>query len=168
MRRIAFFIFAMMVSSAVSAQTPSEGDRQQIAGLSAMFDAAFEARDVPAITGFLPQPILDHIAIENDMEPAVMRRIFITQTEHLLEGVTVDNFVMDVDNLVPGRTPIGRAYALVPTSAELSLDGRQVQAESQTLFFEDDGAWFLLRLESRYQLDIVKAVYPDFASLTLP
>lgn len=168
MIRILSVLWAIVMCTALAAQSLSERDQQQVEGLAMMFDAAFAANDMAAVIGFLPQPVVEHIANQNDMRPAVLRRALVLQTQQMMEGVTVERFEMDVENLVPGLTPTNRPYALVPTVSVLTVNGASFETETQTLFFEDNDAWFLLRLENANQLDILKAVYPDFANLTLP
>ncbi|MEQ9258561.1 MAG: hypothetical protein RIG84_05640, partial [Roseovarius sp.] len=67
-----------------------------------------------------------------------------------------------------GETSAGRTYALIPTSVELRK-GEQptVTANRETLAFEDAGAWYLVRLDSDDEMDLLYQAYPEFEGIGL-
>ncbi|MBU2994739.1 hypothetical protein Q4555_04770 [Octadecabacter sp. 1_MG-2023] len=161
------FIFVAHSTAALFAQSLEDSDQRQIAGLAAMFDAAFEANDMAAVIGFMPEPIIAYIAEQGGLRPLTLRHMLVQQTQEMMETVEVEHFNMDVDAMETAVTPTGRAYALVPTTSTISMNGQRFETMTKTLFFEDQGNWFLLRIENASQIHILNAVYPDFASVSL-
>lgn len=159
---------ALLLSFAapLHAQTLDEQDRATIAQISTDFDTAFADGDIPAVIDAVPPAMFEYIADTNGMDVETLRNLLITQTEQMMDTVEINEFEMDVDSLEPGVTSSGRDYALVPTRTVLTVpDTGTLELTSQTLFLDDNGTWYLVRIDDPNQVAVLTEVYPDFAGI---
>lgn len=169
MMKSVLLCLSLLLAAPVTAQSVDASDIAEIEALTAQFITDMESDDIAGVIDAIPPRILDHIAQSNGMEPALLRDALIQQMNQVMQTATIDAFSMDVDQLVTGVTPIGRAYALVPTTTVLTIAGANtMEAVSQTLFLDDEGEWFMVRVDDPSQEQILRAVYPDFATINLP
>lgn len=154
--------FSCTLALTSSAWAFDNSDRAAIEALSSAFDAAFETGDMAAVIGFIPPPIIEHIASQNGFEVEPLKSMLIQQTEQMMAKVTVEDFSMDLAQASTGTTATGRDFALVPTITVISMGGISTENTTNTLFFEDSGEWYLLRIENAGQIKVLNAVYPDF------
>jgi hypothetical protein len=62
-----------------------------------------------------------------------------------------------------------RTWLLIPTWTEMTVEGAgRVRFETRTLALEDDGEWYLVRVEDAPQAAMLREVYPEFAEVEFP
>jgi hypothetical protein len=113
----------------------------------------------------LPPKVLANIASQNDMSPAKLSDTITQQSTQAMSGLMIEDFSMNFEDMNSGTTQAGRAYALVPTTTILSAGSQTTRTRTRTLFFYDEGEWFLLRIENADQVHFLTAVYKDFESI---
>jgi hypothetical protein len=132
------------------------------------FARAFWNKDFAASIDMVPPPILDRIIADNNLDPATFRSMQLEQLENVADQIEIKSFDVVTETMTTGFTMTGRAYAMAPTQLIVTLaNGFELELPSQTLFFEDNNVWFILRLDQPGQIDMLKAVYPEFTGIDL-
>lgn len=158
---------ALALATPTLAQELSAAQQDALAARVAEFDGTMRAGDMAGLMDFMParikQTIADEAGVSVDELEAAMRE----QMDAAMAGATIDAFSMDLDALTTAQTPDGgRTYALIPTTTEITMEGMgRMRAASQTLAFEDEGTWNLLRVDDPNQVAILQAAYPEFAGV---
>jgi len=88
----------------------------------------------------------------------------------MLEQVHIDNFGMNLAAAQEMTTPTGgRTYLLIPTWTEMTVQGvGRIRADTQTLAWQDDGQWYLIRIEDAPQQAMLREAYPELAGVDFP
>lgn len=133
--------------------------------------AAVAARDYGKIVALsFPDSLFDHIARQSgklsktdhsEVKNQVQMLVKKTYEERILE------IVIDPSNSIIQKTQRGRAYALVPASLLMNIDGQRVRSTNNYVAIEDDGRWFILNPSSDSTIKMMRAAYPDLAEVAL-
>ena len=160
------FALALALAGPVQAQGLAPTDLEAVELLRDEFNTAFTNNDIDAVVGAVPPKVIQFIAETNGIDPDQFRTMMVQQTEAMMGSVEVLGFSMDTGNMITGETPAGRTYALVPTVTEMDVDGAgKIRSTSDTVFLQDEGEWYMVRVDNAQQEQILKAVYPDFADV---
>ncbi len=153
-----------------AAQDLTTEDRAAIGRVVAGLEADVRAGDFTGALDVIPPPMLAATLQRFGVDEARLRAAIETQMQAALESVRFESFAISIDDGVPARTPgVGRAYMLIPTETIIAVEGAgRVRSRNQTLALEDEGKWYLVRIEDQASVDTLRAVYPDFADVELP
>ncbi len=133
------------------------------------FSAAFASDDMKAVSSVIPPKIINAMAARFGMEPAQLIDAMSQAMEAAMQNVTIDHYAMDVEAATFGETSAGRAYFLIPTQTDMTVDGTtRIEATSQTLAFADEGVWYLVRIDDAQQVSFLTEVYPEFKGIGFP
>jgi hypothetical protein len=161
-------LFLAFAAGPVMAQTIDAGDQARIQARIDALGATIRAGDLTGGLDAVPPRLLDAVSARfgvprDQLEPA-MRQVLTTQ----LQGVTIDDYGMD---LAGAETHVSgdRTWLLIPTWTEMTVEGvGRVRFETRTLALEDDGEWYLVRVEDAPQAAMLREVYPEFAEVEFP
>ncbi len=169
MLRPLLFGLAMLASGAVLAADLEEADKAQIAARVAFLDAAIAGSDFSALTEVIPPRILDHIAGRFGATVEELKAAMVEQMAAAMETASIEESTMDLAQSLYLETADGTPYALIPTRTVVAVkDQGKFEALSQTLAIQDDGAWYLVRVDEASQINILREVYPSFAGTEFP
>ena len=168
MRHLLLSALIALASPALAREVTSE-DRETVAALIADFTEVIEIGDMPGLIGFIPPPMITTIAEANGIPEDTLMEILAGAMAQAMEGVTVERFEMDLAAGTEGETSAGRPYIAIPTTNVMRIDGSgTATATSTTLALEDEGRWYITRIDDATQLAILRDTYPDFAGIEFP
>lgn len=152
---------------AASAQDLTLQDRAAVVQAIADLEADVRAGDFAATLDVIPPPLLAATLQRFGVTADELRAAIDAQMEEALASVTFESFSMSIYDAVPAMTPgVGRRYMLIPTETVLAIkDIGRTRSRTQTLALEDEGKWYLVRIDDQSQVDMLRAVYPDFATI---
>lgn len=137
-----------------------------VAKAIAAFEAAFTEGDMAGVLDAMPPTLLSHIATKFDTDRSGLLREMPATIEDAMAEVEMEAFDMDLTAAETGRTSEGRAYALVPTTSTMAIDGRgRFRSGNTTLALEEDGEWYLMRVDDPGQIALLREAYPDMAGI---
>lgn len=153
--------------TAASAQDLTAEDRAAIAGVAAELEADVRAGDFAGTLDVIPPAMLTATLERFGVTEDELRQTLDAQMKDVLETVTFQTFSIAVDDAVPAKTPgVGRRYALIPTETVVTVEGAGgMRSHNQTLAVEEQGKWYLIRIDDQGTIDMLRAVYPDFATI---
>jgi len=148
----------------------ARADPAQLPIRVAAFREAFNRSDFEAVIDFMPPGIKTTLMRQHGATEAQLRAATTEAMAQLLTQVSLDSFDMDVASSRIETTGDGRrSYALIPTETIMRApDGARIRAATQTLAIEENGEWYLYRIEEQQQIDMLVATYPEFAGIQLP
>jgi len=160
-------IVGAAIPRAAFAQDLSPEDRAAIAQVASDLEADVRASDFAGTLDVIPPPLLAATLEQFGVTADQLRATIDAQMEEALASVTFESFSMAIDDAVPAVTPgVARRYMLIPTETVLAIkDVGRMRSRTQTLAMEDQGRWYLVRIDDRSQVDMLRAVYPDFATV---
>lgn len=150
------------------AQDLAAEDRAAIEARIAQFDAAMAEADFGGLYAYLPPAIRAHMAEQLGVPEGELDALIRSSVGDLFADVTVSEFGMDLDAATFQDTPDGaRTYGLIPTVTVMSSpDIGSVRTTAQTVALEDEGQWYLVRVDDPSQAETLQAAYPEFAGAT--
>lgn len=167
MLRTVLLALGLCLSPPAVAQT--DADRESALAVITQFDADTLAGDIDGILSIMPPRIMALLSATAGVDVADLRASLVLQTEQMLSMATIDEFSMDIDGARGGVTDTGRPYFLVPTQITMTIthlgQSGRVRATSDTLALEDEGQWWLMRVENPSHELVLAQAYPDLAGL---
>ncbi|MGL4238914.1 hypothetical protein [Tabrizicola sp.] len=159
--------FALSIS-AVAAQELSDEDRAAMTARVDAFKATFAAGDMGAVFDYMPPKLIQALAAQSGMDEATLIELTKAEIEQTMAVVTFDSWSMDLEAATYQMTPDGsRGYMMIPTEALMTIEGAgQIKAVGETLVFEDEGKWYLLRIGEPAMNALFQTAYPEFAGIT--
>lgn len=161
--------FAGAIPAAALSQELTADDRSAIASAVADLETDIRAGDFTGALDVIPPPMLAATLERFGLTEDQFRQTIASQMEDVLESVSFESFSMSIDDAVPAKTPgVGRRYLLIPTETVIAIKGVSgggMRSRSQTLAMEDQDKWYLVRIEDQAVIDMLRAVYPDFATI---
>ncbi|WP_439473272.1 hypothetical protein [Brevundimonas sp.] len=175
MIRSILLLLAATLSIALSggpafAQSVTDADRAQIQArideLSGLINQGDLAGAIDVVPPRLRYLIANRFGIPRDQIKPAMRQVL----GPMLEQVHIDNFGMNLAAAQEMTTPTGgRTYLLIPTWTEMTVQGvGRIRADTQTLAWQDDGQWYLIRIEDAPQQAMLREAYPELAGVDFP
>lgn len=144
-------------------------DRETVAALIAEFTEVIEIGDMPGLIGFIPPPLITTIAEANGIPEETLMDLMAGAMAEAMDGVTIERFEMDLAAGTEGETGTGRPYIAIPTTNVMQIDGAgTATATSTTLALEDEGTWYITRIDDATQLAILRDTFPDFEGIDFP
>ncbi len=164
MNRLALALLIALSPAAALAQTAEDAAGAEAAVEA--FNAAFAAEDYTAIIAATPPAVWDHLADQAGVETDMLVVAMAAQMADMMLGIEVDSYEMAFADAQGGVSDADRPYFLIPTETVMGIAGAgRVRSLSDTLVLEDEGAWYLLRVESDAHRRILSQVYPDLAGV---
>ena len=151
------------------AREVTEADRAEIAAVVGEFAEVVEIGDMPGLVGFIPPPMVTTIARANGMSEDALMEAMAFAMMQAMDGVSFESFEIDLAAAESGETPAGRPYLIAPTTSIMQVEGTgRVTATSTTLALEDEGRWYIARIDDASQLAVLRDTYPDFEGIDFP
>ena len=166
----AALLAATVLASPVPAQDMTDADKEAIATRVASFNEVIRSGNMGGAFDYMPPKLLTHLATQFAMPEADLKTAMVEQMNTAFETVTIESFGMDVEKASYATTADGsRRYALIPTETVMAVEGAgKMQSKTHTLAVEDEGQWYLLRIDDAQQVAMIQAVYPEFAGVAFP
>jgi len=169
MLRPLLFALALLTAPPVTAADIDDSDKAEIAERVALLGAAIAGPDFSGLSEVVPPRILDHIAGLYGIGVEDLKSTMAEEMAEAMEIATIEDFSTEVAQSVYLETADGTPYALIPTRTVVTVkDAGTFEALSQTLAIEDDGTWYLIRVDEIAQIEILRTVYPSFAETEFP
>lgn len=163
---------ALLLASPVPglAQSVTPEARERIQTRISSLEAVIEGGDLAGALAVVPPRLLRAIATKFGVAEADLMPAMRTALESSLSGVRIEGYAMDLAAADVAETPDGaRTYLLIPTHTVMQVEGAgRVRTDNQTLALEDDGEWYLIRIDDAAQAAMVREVYPEFATVQFP
>lgn len=167
----ALFLSFFLVLSAWQGAAAREFTSDEKADLQAQivrFETALKQGDFSVVAESAPPKVLDHIATKAGVGVEQLRSAMQTQMQIAMASVKFLDFKMDVDKAAYKQAPDGTPYVLVPSRSLMETKGQKIEAKTSTLALIDDGKWYLVRIDDAQQINLVREVYPSFATVEFP
>lgn len=153
---------AALTAAPVFAET--EADREAIAaGMDGLIEAV-KAGEYGKTLTVLPPKMLSGLAQEAGISVDDMRDAADAAGASMMEQVTFESFDYKLDDARFDKTA-EREYALIPTSAVMTVMESSIKTSSDTLAMMDEGKWYLLRVETPEHIAQLVAAYPDMEGI---
>jgi hypothetical protein len=158
--------FALSISTA-HAQELSDEERTAMIDRVDAFSESMAEGDMGAVFDYMPPEVLALLVEQSGQDEETLIEMSKAQIEMAMATVTVDDFAMDIEAATYQMTPDGsRAYLLIPTQTMMTIEGSgTVIASSETLAFEDEGEWYLARVDEPAQAALIQTAYPEFVGV---
>jgi hypothetical protein len=154
-------------TSALHAQELTDEARAAVTERVNSFNQSMAAGDMSAVFDYLPPKLLSSLAAQGGVDVPTLIEISKAQIEEGMAMVTIDSFSMDMDAATYQMSPDGSlGYLLIPTETVMTVEGAgKMRATSDTLAFEDEGEWYIARIDEPNQTAILQAAYPALAGI---
>lgn len=130
------------------------------------FNAAFLAGNYNVVTEVVPPRLVTLLAKRTAMSPTALKRLMLTSTQEVMSRATVHSSVMSVpDNAI--KTAGGMNYALLPTKTDITVMGTRAKQSTTTVALQDNGKWYLVRVETASHEADLKTAYPELKSVKM-
>ena len=169
--RLQTMTFVTLLAAAPTwAQKITDNQRAALEARVADFSAIMTDGDMADLLAYTPPPVRATLVEMSGLDEAQLVEAMRAAMGAAMQGTTIDDFSMDVAAATVEETPNGsRTYVLIPTATDITVEGQgTVQAASQTLALEDQGEWWLVRIDDPQQTMILAQAYPEFAGVTFP
>ena len=156
----------LLTSSAFALEA---SDKTRLETTLSTYAAALENADYGAVVNALPPAVIELISQEAKLSPEVIRQSITAQMSSVMSEAVIHSFTMDTSTMTSGETASGMNYAFLPTETVISqAGGEQQNVETTTLAIDQDGVWYLMRIEYPSHYDFVRTAYPEFQDVALP
>lgn len=161
--KAAFLSLAVLASPALA---ETQADRDTIAASMDGLVAAIQAGEFDKTLDTIPPKMMEAMAAQAGMSADQMRAAVAATTQQMMGVVKIESYEYDLEAATFGKTDI-REYALIPTSSVMESMGQKMKASGNTLAMQDEGQWYLLRIEEPAQVGLLRSVYPDMADVEI-
>jgi hypothetical protein len=170
LRHILVAVLALVLAAGTALVRPlSDEESGQLAATVEAFDAAMRGNDYETVVKTIPPRVMAYIAKQAGVEVEALRQIVIAQMKATLAEVKLLSFGMDLAKAEHRELPNGEPYVLIPTETVMDTgEGGKMVARSYTVALNDEGVWYLLRVNDAQQVAIMRQVYPEFAGVEFP
>lgn len=164
-KKIAIVAVGIMLS--LSANAYDADDKVNIEQKIEIIHTSAKSLDFEPLINMMPEKVLQYMALKANIPPASLKQIMITMSSSLIDPDTDIEYVADLDSAKVFTSKVGRDYLIIPTQFKMITDNEINQLTGNLLAFEDEGAWYLMRVEGQNHLDIIAEIYPDLTDLEL-
>jgi hypothetical protein len=153
--------------SAAQAQELSDEARTAMETRVDAFGAAMASGDMGAVFDYMPPKLLESMAAQAGIDQAALIEMSKAQIETAMATVKIDSFEMDTASATTAATPDGSiTYVMIPTTTVMTVEGAgTMQAKGDTLAFQEEGEWYLARVDDAGQAALLQSIYPAFAGI---
>ena len=159
---------ALALAAPAFAREVTAEDREAVSALIAQVDAAMESGDVMGAMDVIPPQLTERMAENFGISSEDLVRAMRASLEEAMAEVEIESSEMSLDAAEEGETSTGRPYLMIPTETVMTVAGDTMRNESVTLALEDEGSWYLVRIDDINQIAMVQDLYPDFAGVEFP
>ncbi|HEV7274783.1 MAG TPA: hypothetical protein VGN80_00680 [Devosiaceae bacterium] len=154
-----------LLAAPAAARELSAEEKSALAERIATFDAAMVDSDIEALIDVVPPKVIATIAEGAGASEAQLREALIEQSREAMAAVELISFAMDLEAADYRQLPDGTPYVTIPTETVLDAGAGKTRVSTQTLALLETGRWYLVRIDDQQQVDILKAVYPEFSGV---
>jgi hypothetical protein len=167
---IAAVLALVIVAGSAWARPLSDQERASLSATIESYNTAVRAGDYAHMAQSMPPKIVGAVAVRVGKSSDQVVGLMTKAIEQTLQGgaVKIESFALDLGNADHKELASGAPYVLIPTETTIAVGGRRVRERSLTLALLDGGKWFLLRINSAAQVQILRDGYPDFTSVEFP
>ncbi len=144
----------------------TQADRDTIAAGMDGLIAAISAGEFASTFDTVPPKLLEAMATQAGMSTDQLREAGTAAATAMMGMVKIESYEYDLDGAEFGKTD-AREYALIPTSSVMESMGQKLKTTGDTLAMQDEGEWYLLRVEEPAQIELLRSVYPDMADVEI-
>lgn len=165
--KYAAFALALTVSPACADEMPDDL-RTVLTAEVANFGQQFNDGNMGAIFDYMPVKVIENLTAQAGISQEDLFAAMQTEIDSAMSQVTIDDFSMDMDTASWQMTPDGSiGYALIPTVTDMTVEGMgKVHATGETLAFQEDDQWYLVRVDDASQAQLLTTAYPAFEGVT--
>lgn len=162
--------WAMPVLVSIAVPAIGEADRAVIAVRVADFGAMMQEGRIADSLDVIPPRLLRSIAQRFGVPETDVKAMVGPQMANAVAGVRFLSFAMDMQAATVATTPgRRRAYMLIPTESQIAIpDLGTLRSQTSTLALQDEGKWYLIRIDSAQQVALLRAAYPEFTGVDFP
>ncbi len=143
-------------------------DREEIATAFDKLIADIETGNHAGFLDVMPPKIIDKMAEQAGIDTETFKSAIIQQVEGVMAEIDIEEASYDLEGATTGTSEIGRDYAVIPTRTVMETGDQRVEALGPALALEDEGQWYIVRIESPQHSKVVAEAYPDLADVELP
>lgn len=162
---------ALLAAFPAAARSLDGTERQRLDAVVAAYARALEAGDAAALTATLPPRLLRFHAGMTGMKIDALTAAMTEQTAAMFAGTRFGALTADVAaaEADAARLPDGSevTWAVLPAAFEVAQGGQRSRVSQPILALRDGGEWYLIRIDPSQQ-QVLAAVYPFLAGLSLP
>ncbi|UYY57122.1 hypothetical protein [Sphingomonas sp. S2-65] len=157
-------------SPPVAAQSITQTDHAAIQSRISAFDKMMREGRTDDSLDFVPPRLLGVIAKKFGLSPADVKPSFRQQVAEAMKHVKIVSFRMTLSSATAGVTPNKRRnYMLIPTETVVEVPGAgRILSKSSTLALQENGSWYLVRIDEAEQVLVLRETYPEFAGVEFP
>lgn len=162
--------WSVPVMAIVAAPVIGEVDRAAIASRVVEFNAMMNDGRIADSLDFLPPRLIRSIAHRFGVPESEVKLLVGKQIADAVAGVRFLSFTMNMQAATVNTTPDRqRAYMLIPTESQIAIpDVGALRSQTSTLALQDEGQWYLIRIDSAQQVALLRAAYPEFTGVDFP
>ena len=166
----AALVLTLGACSAGEQQGFSSADRGKVEARIAQLDAEVSKGNLAGALDVVPPRLLRTMAERTGASEAEIKTAVQQMVAAQMQYISIVSFDMDLKNAEPQKTANGeRTYLLIPTVTVMEAAGvGKVKTTTSTLALEDEGEWYLIRIDDQNQVAIVKELWPEFAAVQFP
>lgn len=161
-----------LVPGAAFGQQVTPDDRDRIDARIGQLSDHVSSGDIGATLDIIPPRLKAVLLDETGIVETDLKREMNQVWANLLseEGLTLVDFNLALDEAAERVTPTGhRAYLTIPTETRLEIeDTGSFRILTQTLAMEDEGDWYLIRMDKPEQTELLARAYPEFEGVAFP
>ncbi len=161
---------AGMASMPVAAQDMLQADHTAIEGRIAAFDKMMKEGRTGDSLEFVSPHLLNTTAQKFGVSASELKAFVAEQIATITKNVKFVSFRMNLNAGTVGVTPDkARQYVLIPTETVIELpEAKPLLSKTTTLAFNDNGVWYLVRIDSAEQVLLLREAYPEFTGVEFP
>jgi hypothetical protein len=165
--RNVLFAFALTLTPAIAEDMP-EDVRTALTAEVANFGIQFNDGNMAAVFDYMPAKVIENLTAQSGLSQEELFAAMKSELDSAMSQVTINDFSMDMETATWQMTPDGSiGYALIPTTTNMSIEGMgKVNATGETLAFQEEDNWYLVRVDDASQSQMLVAAYPAFEGVT--
>ena len=133
------------------------------------FDAGMRNQNYERVIATVPPRVIAAIAKKAGIGVEELAPAMVQVMKSALAAVKVESFSMAMMSAQYKELSNGTPYVLIPTETVIDAgDKGRISEKTHSLALQDDGKWYILRVNDVGNLMILRDVYPDFAGVELP
>jgi hypothetical protein len=162
---LSFIVFFAAIAGAKTEEL-KDGDLAALQTRVDSFTAVIGSGDFAGVFDYMPPKVLSSIATQYGASVEQIKDVTKKQIEETAKTVKFDSFQIDTAKIRPGKLSDGMVYALIPTETVMTIENAgRMRARSETLALKDEKIWYLVRIDDKTQIDILRRAYPGFSEV---
>ncbi|MGH1458466.1 MAG: hypothetical protein ACRBBT_06150 [Paracoccaceae bacterium] len=154
------------LAAPLAAKGMAEAEQAALAQTIDEFSTAMKADDFARVIATLPPRLMQAMSAQTGMPVDQLRNALAAQSAQVMGDSSVETFDTDLSDLnaKTGKMPDGSKvlYTFVPAQVEMTVKGKPISQPQNLLALKEDGAWYLMRVQSDGHVKMLQAIYPFF------